>query len=103
VYVVVQYVGEVMTTLSVSTIVELAVRALTFVAVAVERNTIDVPVVLGRDPLNVVVAVEDVVTAEVIEYTVVETDGPSGCLIRPILLPAYSVNHTFTVPLGVSV
>jgi hypothetical protein len=45
---------------------------------------------------NITVAVEDVVTAELIEYTVVETVGPSGCLIRPILPPAYSANHTFT-------
>ena len=97
-YVVLQYVGEVTTTLNVSTIVELVVEAVVFVAVAVERYTVDTPVVLGRVPLNVVVTVEDVVTAEVIEYTVVETVGPSGCLILPILRPAYSVNHTFTVP-----
>jgi len=86
----------------VSTIVELAVGQETFVAIigVVGRNTVDDPVVLGRDPLNVVVTVEDVVTAEVIEYTVVETVGPSGCLILPILRPAYSVNHTFTLPLG---
>jgi len=100
VYVIDQYVGEVMTTLIVSTIVELAVGAEAFVAVAVEWMTVDDPVVLGLNPSNDVVTVEDVVTAEVIEYTVVETVGPSGCLILPILRPAYSVNHTFTAPLG---
>jgi len=36
VYVVLQYVGEVTTTLNVSTIVELVVEAVVFVAVAVE-------------------------------------------------------------------
>ena len=93
-----QYVEEVMTTLSVSTMVEDAVVAEVSVAVAVERYTVNAPVVLDCDPSNVVVAVEEVVTAEVIELTVVETVGPSGCLIRPILRPAYSVNHTFATP-----
>jgi len=98
VYVKDQYVEEVMTTLNVSTMVEDAVVAEVSAAVAVERCTVTAPVVLGRDPSNVVVAVEEVVTAEVIELTVVETVGPSGCLILPILRPAYSVNHTFTTP-----
>ena len=96
-YVVIQYVGDVTTTVKVSTMVELAVVAVVFVAVAVERNTVDTPVDLARDS-DVVVTVEEVVTAELIEYQVVETVGPSGCLILPILRPAYSVNHTFTVP-----
>jgi len=67
VYVKVQYVDEVTTTLNVSTIVELAVVAVVSVAVPVERYTVNTPVVMGRVPLNVVVAVEDVVTAELIE------------------------------------
>ena len=63
----VQYVDEVMTTLNVSTIVELAVVAEVFVAAegVKGRYTVDTPVVLGRDS-NVVVTVEDVVTAELI-------------------------------------
>jgi len=100
VYVVLQYVGEVKTMLTVSTIVELAVGQDAFVAVVTLQDATGVRVTIGMDPLNVVVTDEDVVTAELIEYTVVDTVGPSGCLILPILRPAYSVNHTFTVPLG---
>lgn len=88
-----------MTTLNVSTIVELAVDTVLLVAdVAALQDTTEIPLVIGLVPLNVVVAVDDVVTADVIEDTVVETVGPSGCLTLPILRPAYSVNHTFTVP-----
>lgn len=81
----------------VSAMVELIVAAEVFVAVAVERNTVDDPIDLARDS-DVEIAVPEVVTAELIEYQVVETVGPSGCLILPIYRPAYSVNHTFTVP-----
>jgi len=85
--------------LIVSIMVELAVETVVFVAVAVEcEATILENVDLA--PVHVVrlVKLDDVVIAYVIEETVVETVGPSGCLIRPILLPAYSVNHTFTIP-----
>jgi hypothetical protein len=84
--------------LNVSTMVELAVEAVVFVAVAVLTDVMYFENV-AREPVhNVVVTVEDVVTAYVIEETVVETVGPSGCLMRPILLPTNSVNHTFMVP-----
>lgn len=88
-----------MTMLIVSMIVELAVEAVVFVAVAVEcKGTILENVLLTMLAQLDVVTVDDVLTAYVIEVTVVETVGPSGCLRRPILLPAYSVNQTFTVP-----
>jgi hypothetical protein len=85
--------------LIVSIMVELAVEAVVFVAIAVECEA---TVLVNTDlaPVHVVrlVKLDDVVMAYVIEETVVETVGPSGCLIRPILLPAYSVNHTLTTP-----
>ena len=82
-----------------SAMVELAVEALVLVTVAVDLENADVPVVLSLVQLVVSEdTVDDVVTAYVIVETVVETVGPSGCLIRPILRPPYSVNHTFTAP-----
>jgi hypothetical protein len=87
--------------LIVSIMVELAVEAVVFVAADVSawEGTVVLENVLLSLLIQLdVVTVEDVVTAYVIEETVVETVGPSGCLRRPILLPAYSVNQTFTVP-----
>lgn len=66
-YVAIQYVGEVTTTLNVSATVELVVVAVVDVAVAAERYTVNAPVVTVRVPSNVVVTVEEVVTAEDIE------------------------------------
>lgn len=81
-----------------STIVELAVEAVVFVAVDAPIDVMYLEFAVFDTVQLDVVTVENVVTAYVIEETVVETVGPSGCLRRPILLPAYSVNHTFIVP-----
>jgi hypothetical protein len=100
VYVYVQYVGDVRITLTVSTNVELVVDATVDVEVdivAVATKTVfNVPATVGD--VVTVKTVDDVVTIEEKEYTVVETVGPSGCLTRPILLPPYSVNQTLTIP-----
>ena len=99
VYVYVQYVGDVRITLTVSTNVELVVDATVVVTVGLDVAATTVFVtgtMMGGVPT--LVTVDDVVTIEEKEYTVVETVGPSGCLSLPILLPPYSVNQTLTIP-----
>jgi hypothetical protein len=100
VYVYVQYVGDVRITLTVSTNVELVVDATVVVTVGLDVAATTVFVVVGTmmGDVATLVTVDDVVTIEEKEYTVVETVGPSGCLTRPILLPPYSVNQTLTIP-----
>jgi hypothetical protein len=100
VYVYVQYVGDVRITLTVSTNVELVVDATVDIEVGIDvvatKTVFNVPATVGD--VVTVKTVDDVVTIEEKEYTVVETVGPSGCLTRPILLPPYSVNQTLTIP-----
>ena len=64
--------------------------------VVIAATLVLLPVITGD--VVTVSTVDDVVTIEEREYTVVDTVGPSGCLSLPIFLPPYSVNQTLTVP-----
>lgn len=89
--------------LSVSTSVELAVGQVTNITAGVVLNVAAVvAVALLVVQVLVTVTVVDVDTALDIEYTVVVTVGPSGCLNLPTLLPPYSANQMFTGPVEVS-
>jgi len=83
----------------VSTIVELVVDAVDIVVTGDDVAPTIVFLVPGTVGEVVIVrTVDDVVTMDEKEDTVVDTVGPSGCLSLPILLPPYSVNQTLTVP-----
>jgi len=104
VYVMLVYVGDVRAVLTVSTSVELAVKTVIGVTESAILDVIGVVVVvlLALQVLVNIVIVVEVETALDIEYTVLVTVGPSGCLSRPILLPPYSANHTLTTPVAAS-
>lgn len=80
---------------------ELAVEAAVAVTNGVEKlanGMVETAAVVGD--VETVSTVDEVDTADEMEYTVVDTVGPSGCLSLPILLPPYSANQTLTTPVA---